>query len=447
MIGKGNPQWPHAFYTRIPNSITLEQNDEIYATCRYYNSHDQYVGVGSARGDEMCNFYMMYSTKFRDGPLESLDCWGFDTNRQMYTSESINKISTVNDTTPYPGYAGVNSEEAINYGGWPMPSIPDEMQHSMTHEHHHDMGHDMGHDSGHDMGQDKDNHDEQDGELDDTQTEYNIDDNDDDHDDDHNEDDDDDDVTADYTIDDFMEDEYNLDDYMPEVENDEMREEININFEAVAFDSTWSPSVKLGEVAGVDTDVDGTVWVFHRGDRTWNEHTFDYDDNINNVDPIEGDVVFHLDGNGTLLHSWGGQSHFLLPHGITVTENEIWLTDVGTHQIYKYSKNGTLLMTLGKVRDHANTPDDTERFCKPADVYIDPNNRDIYVADGYCNTRVARFDTNGHYINSITNKPDFAVVHDIAQGPGAQILISDRENGKLHVWDKALEKIVKTLER
>ena len=34
------------------------------------------------------------------------------------------------------------------------------------------------------------------------------------------------------------------------------------------------------------------------------------------------------------------------------------------------------------------------------------------------------------------------VVHDISQGPGDQIYISDRENGKLKIYDKAEEKFV-----
>ena len=79
--------------------------------------------------------------------------------------------------------------------------------------------------------------------------------------------------------------------------------------------------------------------VFHRGDRTWDAYTFEYNsDIIQNQQPIEMDVVYHFASNGTLLHSWGKNTVFLLPHGITVDKDHIWLTDVGSHQIYKFTK-------------------------------------------------------------------------------------------------------------
>ena len=51
-------------------------------------------------------------------------------------------------------------------------------------------------------------------------------------------------------------------------------------------------------MAGVDTDEDGSIWVFHRADRTWNARTFLGDD-IRNRDPIRDDVVMNFDAQGT----------------------------------------------------------------------------------------------------------------------------------------------------
>ena len=67
----------------------------------------------------------------------------------------------------------------------------------------------------------------------------------------------------DYSVDDV----YMIDDYAPleiQARNDD---DLSIKFQSVEYDSTWTPNVPLGEVAGVDTDDDGTLWVFHRGDR------------------------------------------------------------------------------------------------------------------------------------------------------------------------------------
>ena len=48
MIGKGNPLWPHAFYTRVGGPISLRGGDEVFATCRYFNEHEGMIGVGQA---------------------------------------------------------------------------------------------------------------------------------------------------------------------------------------------------------------------------------------------------------------------------------------------------------------------------------------------------------------------------------------------------------------
>ena len=83
MIGKGNPQWPHAFFTRVGGPIKLGPGDDVFATCRYYNDNDFRVGVGGARTDEMCNLYLMYTAPFKNEPLKGmrdpiLSTFGFD---------------------------------------------------------------------------------------------------------------------------------------------------------------------------------------------------------------------------------------------------------------------------------------------------------------------------------------------------------------------------------
>jgi len=80
----------------------------------------------------------------------------------------------------------------------------------------------------------------------------------------------------DYSLDDV----YMIDDYAPLEIQARDDDDLSIKFQSVEYDSSWTPNVQLGEVAGVDTDDDGTLWVFHRGDRTWNAHTFQYNSDI-----------------------------------------------------------------------------------------------------------------------------------------------------------------------
>ncbi|KAI8731264.1 alpha-amidating enzyme precursor 2, partial [Biomphalaria glabrata] len=61
-IGKGNPQWPQAFYP-VKEVIEVKPGDALAVRCTYNSSSmDHPVGVGSTGIDEMCNYYIMFYT-------------------------------------------------------------------------------------------------------------------------------------------------------------------------------------------------------------------------------------------------------------------------------------------------------------------------------------------------------------------------------------------------
>ncbi|XP_055888578.1 peptidyl-glycine alpha-amidating monooxygenase B-like isoform X2 [Biomphalaria glabrata] len=61
-IGKGNPQWPQAFYP-VKEVIEVKPGDALAVRCTYNSSlMDHPVGVGSTGIDEMCNYYIMFYT-------------------------------------------------------------------------------------------------------------------------------------------------------------------------------------------------------------------------------------------------------------------------------------------------------------------------------------------------------------------------------------------------
>ena len=73
--------------------------------------------------------------------------------------------------------------------------------------------------------------------------------------------------------------------------DEQIDNEISRKFVNISEDGDWAPEIPLGEVAGVDTDTDGSLWVFHRADRTWDFETFDDRNVIKNKNPIEGPCV------------------------------------------------------------------------------------------------------------------------------------------------------------
>jgi peptidylamidoglycolate lyase len=145
--------------------------------------------------------------------------------------------------------------------------------------------------------------------------------------------------------------------------------------------------VQLGEVAGVAVDVDGHVFVFHRPGRGFDPAA---------TEKLAEPAVLEIDaGSGALIHSWGADT-FLVPHGITIDRsNNVFLTDVGLQQVFKFTHDGKLLLALGEPRVGAW---DATHFNQPTDIQIRPDGT-FYVSDGYVNSRVAIFDRNGKWLS------------------------------------------------
>lgn len=90
-----------------------------------------------------------------------------------------------------------------------------------------------------------------------------------------------------------------------------------------------------------------------------------------------------------------------MPHGITVDKfGNIWLTDVVTHQVYRFKKGhfNNPQLILGK-QFKAGSGD---QFCMPTSVAAGSNY--VYISDGYCNSRIAIYSLSGLYLDQIAYK-------------------------------------------
>lgn len=73
-IGKGNPQWPQAFYP-IKKNITINPRDYLAAQCTFTTlDFDKSTRIGQTAGDEMCNLYLMFYTASRDPEDHYITC-------------------------------------------------------------------------------------------------------------------------------------------------------------------------------------------------------------------------------------------------------------------------------------------------------------------------------------------------------------------------------------
>lgn len=187
--------------------------------------------------------------------------------------------------------------------------------------------------------------------------------------------------------------------------------------------------VALGEVAGVAADHDGHVLVFHRPGRG-----FDPRASTSLPDPTV--MVFDA-ASGKLVNSWGA-NRFRVPHGISVDEqNNVYLTDVGLQQVFKFSHEGRLLIEIGEPGVGAWN---ATHFNQPTDIEIRRDGT-FFVSDGYINSRVALFDPQGKWIREWGRKGarpgEFSNPHGLAQVAGSsEVLVADRENSRLQLFDQ-----------
>lgn len=187
---------------------------------------------------------------------------------------------------------------------------------------------------------------------------------------------------------------------------------------------------ELGMPTGIGIDTRGDLYVFHRAGREWKSMP------IPDYPPIPENTVLKIDRNsGEVVDSWG-DGLFIMPHGLTVDQqNNIWVTDCGLHQVFKFSPEGKLLMTLGEAKVPG---DDAGHFNLPTDVAVAPDGT-FYVSDGYGNSRVVKFSAEGSYLfdwGSKGNKPgQFLIPHGIDLDKNGNVYVADRENNRIQIFD------------
>ncbi|MEQ1886908.1 MAG: hypothetical protein ABL967_17740 [Bryobacteraceae bacterium] len=135
------------------------------------------------------------------------------------------------------------------------------------------------------------------------------------------------------------------------------------------------------------------------------------------------------------------------PHSVYISpydpEKRVWVVDDYRHAIFIFSNDGKkLLQTIGVPNEHAN---DDKHFYRPTFMTWLPDGT-FYVADGYMNTRVVKFDKNGKFLlawGEKGNPPNdkrpgyFNTVHGLAVDlPTRQIFVNDRNNRRIQVFDE-----------
>jgi len=175
-----------------------------------------------------------------------------------------------------------------------------------------------------------------------------------------------------------------------------------MGYEPVVGWGTLPEGWSFVEATAVAVDADDNVWVFNRG-----------------AHPV---IVF--DRNGTFKRSWG-EGLIRRAHGITIgPDGTIWLTDDLHHTVRQFTPEGKLLLTLGDP-DRPSAAHGGKPFNRPTHVAISPRTGDVYVSDGYGNSRVHKYDPKGRPIKSWgepgTDPGCFNIPHNIATDAGGRV--------------------------
>jgi len=169
------------------------------------------------------------------------------------------------------------------------------------------------------------------------------------------------------------------------------------------------------DVAAVGVDAHDNVYAFSRG-----------------AHPM---IVF--DRNGNFLRSWG-EGVFIRPHGVHMApDGTVFLTDDGDHTVRQCTLEGRVLLTLGIPGKPAPYMSG-EPFHRCTHTALSPQG-DIYVSDGYGNSRVHKYSPDGKLLFSWgepgTDPGQFNIAHNICCDPDGWVYVADRENHRIQVFD------------
>src|SRR5262245_61097264 len=205
-----------------------------------------------------------------------------------------------------------------------------------------------------------------------------------------------------------------------------------ISFTSVPNFFKLPPELYFGEGIGIATNSKGHVFVYTRS----------------------GDTrLFEFDQNGNYVREFGQGLYGLeFAHAVRVDrEDNIWTVDEGTNMVIKFNPEGRVVMVLGRRPEPVAGPFDSTlppappekyRFGRPTDVTWDAQGN-IFVSDGYVNSRVVKYDKTGRFLKSVGTTRGSApsqmnTPHSITSDAQGNIYVADRGNARVQVFDNDL---------
>jgi hypothetical protein len=213
----------------------------------------------------------------------------------------------------------------------------------------------------------------------------------------------------------------------------------------IAFDSVpdypkLPVGMNFGEVPGVAVNSKGHVFVFTRSNSAGGPA----------YAPAAAQLL-EFGNKGEFIREIGkGLYGWAFAHSVRIDKDDnIWAIDKGSDMIIKFNQAGRVMMVFGRRKESADgaqpwahldppLPHVDGLFRQPTDVAWDSKGN-IYITDGYINSRVAKYDANGDWVKSWgskgTGQGQFNTPHSIVIDRRDNIYVGDRGNHRVQVFD------------
>ena len=152
-------------------------------------------------------------------------------------------------------------------------------------------------------------------------------------------------------------------------------------------------------------------------------------------------LILVLNADGKVMEDWSQWNDLItLPHSVVINpydkERHIWIIDREGQQILKLTNDGKKLVL--KIGEKGVAGTDHEHFNLPAGIIFLPDGS-FYIADGYRNTRIIKFDANGKFQLEWgargTEPGQFNLVHSVAVDRLKRVFVADRSNNRIQIFD------------
>jgi hypothetical protein len=213
-----------------------------------------------------------------------------------------------------------------------------------------------------------------------------------------------------------------------------------IAFESVPDFPKLPSGMNFGEVPGVAVNSKGHVFVFTRSNTAGGPA----------FAPAAAQLL-EFTGNGDFVREIGkGLYAWAEAHTVRIDKDDnIWAIDKGSDMIVKFNQAGRVMEVYGRRKESADDAKPWEHvmpplpalqasFREPTDVAWDSKGN-LYISDGYINSRVAKFDKNGDFVKSWgeygTGPGQFRIPHTMVIDKNDNIFVGDRTNRRIQVFD------------